>query len=334
MKEEILTKQYNDDIKGIMNEAMEPHTTSIQFESVWSIVQRERKKFEFRKIIAVPLIAAICLVSLSVAAFASYRAFRNTDKTDYSFVDDSRVKGKWESVDFVKNIEDFNPEKKSWGSNLYLTSLVFIKGGKMLASTYNGNLAYTHSTWTKGIVINKFEKTAEKYIIKDVNGTAYMFCQWKSGDYTFRNQEPWYYVLKKVDSEDYSSYQVKLVKEDKVDYPFIDDSEMKGKWESVDYLQSVDSFKPGEKSYQDDLYLTGLDISEKGKLTYNTVMGSYSASSLTWTKGLIINREIKTASKCEIKDIDGATYMFFEWKSGDYISSGMKPWYYVLKKIK
>lgn len=327
-------KQYNDDLEGIMDEALQPHTTSNQFEHIWSIAQRERKKLGLRKIIATPLIAIICFFALSAVAFAGINALRNTDNTDYPFVDDARVKGKWESVDFVRKIEDFSPGKKYWKSVPYLTSLVFADEGKMLVSVNNGNLAYTNTTWTKDMVISKQDKTAEKYIIEDIDGTTYMFYQWKSGDYIFRNMEPYYYVLKKVDSKDYSNYQVKVVKEDNVDYPFVDDAGMKGKWKSVDFIQSIGDFKPGEKSCMEDLFLTGLDISENGKITFTTENDSISLPSITWTKGLIINKEgVNTASKCEIKEIDGAAYMFFEWKSGDYVYRGMTPYYYVLKKV-
>jgi hypothetical protein len=39
------------------------------------------------------------------------------------------------------------------------------------------------------------------------------------------------------------------------------------------------------------------------------------------------------ASKYVIKDIDGQTYMFYQWKSGDYTYRYKKPSYYVLKKV-
>jgi hypothetical protein len=51
-----------------------------------------------------------------------------------------------------------------------------------------------------------------------------------------------------------------------------------------------------------------------------------------WTKGLIIEPAAKKASRYQIKEIQGATYMFYEWKSGDYTLRQMKPKYYVLKK--
>ena len=51
-----------------------------------------------------------------------------------------------------------------------------------------------------------------------------------------------------------------------------------------------------------------------------------------WTKGLIIEPAAKKASRYQIKEIQGATYMFYEWKSGDYVLRQMKPSYYVLRK--
>lgn len=327
-------KQYSCDLKSVMDEALQPYATSNQFNNIWSIVQRGQKKFKIRKIIATPLIAVICFLAISIVAYAGYNVFRNIDNTDYSFVDDSRVIGRWESVDYVRKIEDFNPSNRIEKTGLYLTSLVFLNGGKMLASINKGSLAYTDAAWTKDMVISKQERTAEKYIIEDINGITYMFYQWKSRDYALRNMEPYYYVLKKVDNNDYSDYQVKIVKEDNVDCTFIDDAGMKGKWESIDFVTSISSFNPGEKSYIGDLYLTGLDIGENGKITVITTAGSASAPSVTWTKGLIINRgELNTASKCEIKVIDGTSYMFYEWKSLDYVYRGITPCFYVLKKI-
>ena len=74
-----------------------------------------------------------------------------------------------------------------------------------------------------------------------------------------------------------------------------------------------------------------------GEMTIRTMKDGESAEfsnpSITWTSGLVVNKLNKTASKCEIKDIDGETFMFYQWKAGDYIHRGMKPSYYVLRKV-
>lgn len=330
IKGEIHLKPSNTDIGIILEKALEHHSQTISFESTWNKHLTDyRKTIKHKKRNAMILVAVIAFFAIASVAVAGI--IRNIDKTDYPFANDPRVIGKWESVDFVEKIDDFVPGKRSTQENLYLNTLAFTKQGKVLMSADNGNLAISAFNWTKDKVLNIQEKTASNYIIKEVNGSTYMYFEWKSGDYVFRNMKPYYYVLKKVDSNDYSNYQGVRI-EDKIDYPFIDDTQMKGKWESVDFVKTIDSFKPGVKSWLDDPFLTGLTVYENGKLTLTTTSGS-SGSSLTWTKGMIIDKENKTASKCEVKQLDGTTYMFYEWKSGDYTNRGIKPYYYVLKKI-
>ena len=326
-------KPFNGYIGNVFEKALEQHSQSISFESTWNTyLNNTRKTIKPKKQTAIILVAVIMFFAIGSVAIAGI--MRNVDKTNYSFVNDPQIIGKWESVDFVGNIDDFVPGKKFTQDNLYLSALAFIKQGKVLMSVENGNGNLTNSAfnWTKDKVLNKQEKTASEYIIKKINGSTYMYFEWKSGDYIFRNMKSSYYVLKKLDSNDYSDYQgVRIA--DNIEYPFIDDTQMKGKWESVDFVKTIDSYKPGVKSWLDDLFLTGLNVQENGKLTLTTTSGESSGPSITWTKGMIINKGVKTASKCEVKEIDGTTYMFYEWKSGDYTNRGMTPEYYVLKKI-
>jgi beta-lactamase regulating signal transducer with metallopeptidase domain len=65
------------------------------------------------------------------------------DKIDYPFVTDPEVIGGWKSVDFVEEIDSFDPTKKSWQGDLFLNHLIFEEGGRI-----SGNLL----TWTKGLV--------------------------------------------------------------------------------------------------------------------------------------------------------------------------------------
>jgi bla regulator protein BlaR1 len=320
-------KQANYNIEGVLKEVLNQHPQTKSFESIWNVYKNNlSNKGRKKRQVAIIVFALVALLVMGAGIL------RKIDNTNYPFINDPQVIGKWESVDFVQNIDDFNPNKKSPDEKLYLTALAFINDGKMLFATDNGGLTYSSFTWTKDKVLNKQERTASNYIIKEINGSTYMFFEWKSGDYIFRNMTPSYYVLKKVDNKDYSNYQVEQIVQDKIDYPFVDDTQMIGKWESVDFVKTIDSFKPGIISWQDDFYITGLKIKENGQLTITTTNGE-SSSSLTWTKGLIINRGNKTASKCEVKEINGTTYMFYEWKSGDYTYRGIAPWYYVLKKI-
>jgi len=46
--------------------------------------------------------------------------------------------------------------------------------------------------------LHQGDKTASKYYIKEIDGTKYLFMEWKSGDYKYRGEVKGYYVLRKV----------------------------------------------------------------------------------------------------------------------------------------
>ncbi|MHC4426456.1 MAG: M56 family metallopeptidase [Planctomycetota bacterium] len=254
---------------------------------------------------------------------------RLVDKTDYPFVNDQKVIGGWKSVDFVREIKQFNPAKKNWRGGLHLNHLIFEEGGAMPHSSHK---------WTKGLVLD--DDTASKYIIKEIEGSSYMFYEWKSGDYTIRYMKPSYYVLKKVSTESVKyepmygrkayipptstiNEEGRIV--DKIDYPFVNDPRLIGTWKSVDFVGEMEKFKAGKKQWGGgELYLKGLIFKPNGR-TFKPWW--------TWTKGLVFHSGDKTASKYTIKDIEGSTYMFYEWKSGDYTIRYRKPSYYVFKKV-
>ena len=51
-----------------------------------------------------------------------------------------------------------------------------------------------------------------------------------------------------------------------------------------------------------------------------------------WTKGLLLHTGNKTASRYELRTLQGRTYLIFEWKSGDYMFRQAKPSYYVMAR--
>jgi len=229
-------------------------------------------------------------------------------------------------------MEEFEADEKQWeGRELYLKGLIFKPNGKTFKPWW---------TWTKGLVFHSGSKTASKYTLKDIEGSTYMFYEWKSGDYTIRYMKPFYYVLKKVSSETVEhepmygkkanipptstiNEQGRIV--DKIDYPFVNDPQLIGTWKSVDFVGEMKQFKADEKQWGGgDLYLKGLIFKPNGR-TFKPWW--------TWTKGLVFHSGDKTASKYTIKHIEGSTYMFYEWKSGDYTIRYRKPSYYVLKKV-
>lgn len=109
------------------------------------------------------------------------------DDVNLPFENDKKAIGKWQAVDFVFKQSDFTPGRKFWKGDLFLKTLTLLPKGKTPMSPA--------ITWTKGKVLHHGDKTASAYEIKNIDGKEYMFFEWKSGDYTFRGQEPAYYVL-------------------------------------------------------------------------------------------------------------------------------------------
>lgn len=283
------------------------------------LFNKKAYRFSAMAVAALLLISSAVLTNARAASNINDGNVAKVDKVDYAFVKDSNIVGEWKSVDFVKNIEDFKVNTKQFTGDLYVKDISFTEDGKVPRTVF---------TWTKDHIINDVDKTDSSYVIKDIDGTTYMFFQWKSGDYTIRGMEPYYYVLQKVSSTpaldtNISGDKVET-RVDKVDYPFINDTEVLGKWESVDFVENVDKFNPDKKAWNGDLYLKNLIFDENGKIEDKAI---------TWTKDLVLDVNNKTASKYIIKEINGSKYMFFEWKNGDYRERGATPWYYVLKQV-
>lgn len=96
--------------------------------------------------------------------------------------------GRWQSVDYVENIENFKPGQKSWQRELFLKEVEFRSDGttNMFFRCENG--------W----ILHEDGKTKARFYIRQMVDSRYLFLPWLSGDVTDRGQKPWYYVLRKV----------------------------------------------------------------------------------------------------------------------------------------
>jgi hypothetical protein len=112
---------------------------------------------------------------------------RLVDRIDYPFVNDSALLGKWGSIDFVSNINEFTPAKRTSKTDLFLKEVSFLPNGRVTPQT--------GWTWTRGLVLNRGDRTASQYEIQEIDGKKYLFLEWKSGDYTLHHCKPQYYVL-------------------------------------------------------------------------------------------------------------------------------------------
>ena len=137
--------------------------------------------------------------------------------------------------------------------------------------------------------------------------------------------QPMYGEKADIPTTSYINEQGRII--DKIDYPFVNDSRVIGTWKTVDFVSEIKEFKDPEKQWQhgeDRPYLKQLVFLPDGKMTDNQ---------WTWTRGLILHSDKKTAGKYTIKKIAGSTFLFFEWKNDSYSIGYIKPKYYVLKKV-
>ncbi|MGP8020041.1 MAG: protein kinase domain-containing protein [Limisphaerales bacterium] len=118
-------------------------------------------------------------------------------------------------------------------------------------------------------------------------------------------------------------FTVQVGNVDDINLPFINDPQVIGEWQSVDFVAQPTDFTPDKPKWTGAFFLKGLTFLKNGRMSPNWY---------TWTKGVVIHHGDKTASRYEIREINGEHYLFFEWKSGDSVILGMKPRYYVLKK--
>ena len=120
------------------------------------------------------------------------------DDINIEFIKDEDAVGFWKSVDFVNNIEVFNPNKKFWKGSMFLEKLYISPDGTLNISTSNGKTK--NSKYTRNYIVNLCcEDTLSKYEIRIIDDHKYLIVEWKSGDYIYGKMINGYYVLEKLD---------------------------------------------------------------------------------------------------------------------------------------
>ena len=118
------------------------------------------------------------------------------DDIHIPFKDDRNIWGKWKSVAFVQNKEDFSPENQNYSFEPYFKEIEFLPTGECTSiygdETISGRDA---QEWTNGLVLRKWNSTACAYEIRNIRDTEYLFIEWKSGDYRWGGFDTNYYVF-------------------------------------------------------------------------------------------------------------------------------------------
>lgn len=114
------------------------------------------------------------------------------ENIDLPFVYDEKIIGKWKSVGFVENIEDFN-ENTDYSNDLWLKTIVFKENGEVVRKYFNGK--EWKDNWTNGKLLDKAKNVVSNYTFKLINNVEFMFMEWKMGNYIYAGIKPDYYVF-------------------------------------------------------------------------------------------------------------------------------------------
>lgn len=229
------------------------------------------------------------------------------------FEEDPQAMGYWVSVDFVKNIDDFQPGVQQT-IDLFLKTLRFEDNGRLWWTI--GESRPIGLDWTKG-KIRPFGIWPAAYLIKPFKGDDYLFYEY----HTKNDPRAGYYVFKR------SEHVEQLQRTD--DIPFENDPLVLGQWKSVDLVENIDQFQPDQTSWQEKLFVKSLDFKEQGVVEWCLGEDNMKINH-QWTKGKLLDDELD--AHYIIQAYENGDYLFIEWNSGDVTIRGQKPRYYVLKK--
>lgn len=101
------------------------------------------------------------------------------------FINDETAIGKWENIGWFGGTQSNSLEKLNKKSGEY-EDLFFLP---------NGENYWIFEGWTKGFVLNQHRTTAASYTISEINGSEFLFIEWKMGNYIYGGFNPSYYVF-------------------------------------------------------------------------------------------------------------------------------------------
>lgn len=224
------------------------------------------------------------------------------------FADDPAVVGKWELAEGTA--ERAEPV------------LYFLPGG----------CPYYIFFWTRGILYRAGAKSPDgienPYRIVMRDGAAFLELDWRDD----AGKPAGTLLYRKVDSLARSEAETRLGR-DTVNLPFTEDACVLGEWTVCDGVRDPDDFDPSRPYWQGTFWKIGLHFAPRGICVqkYQNAHGTYERT-FRYTRGAILQMEEEIAEHYEVRQIDGAAYLFVEHKSGDYKYKGRVGMYYVYSR--
>ena len=227
------------------------------------------------------------------------------------FINDERVIGKWDLVGIASNIEEAKANKFIQ-DDYQIKQLYLLPKGKQ----------YWVISWPKDII---FINGRENHYQID-NDIMYLFVKGNE------ENEIKIAIYKKIDDKEYTIEDIKV--KDNTDIDYIEDKNLVGFWQTVDFITNKNSFNPEKiQANSTNLPLSKVTFTPNGEV-YINYRYNKDIKRAKYTKDYIINFCLSdTLSKYFYQIIDNKKYLIIEWKSGDYVYGRMINGYYVLEKI-
>ena len=142
----------------------------------------------------------LVLKKIDSKAYTKYEIMK-TDAIPNVPSDDINIIGKWNVCDLVRSPNSFNPDNMCEfvpHDALYWQNAEFLTGGNIINTFKLYQETETHADephvwrWVNDYVICSPRQTASKYIIQIHNNIEFLFIEWKSGDYSYGGEKPFW----------------------------------------------------------------------------------------------------------------------------------------------
>lgn len=266
-----------------------------------------------------------------------------TDSLDYKFTLDKNAVGEWEFYDtyFAEDIETkFTPNDTP---HHMLTSLqtvsIYTDGSMILRNLDNGKKVNQEGLrWTKNYLVDfsHEDKVIPAYAISTIGGKTFMIVESKNGDYFRTGNVSSYDVFVKISDTPAQISPITITRDSKgvihesMDYKFVTDKDAIGQWTAIDFVTSPNDFDGKDTTKKDFIETCIRNFYDNGREAHYADK-TRGAALTKWTKGYVWGSD-DVIEEYQIKQLNGKTFMFMQYKSGDYTVRGQKPNYMVYMK--
>lgn len=266
-----------------------------------------------------------------------------TDSLDYKFTLDKNAVGEWEFYDnyFAEDIETkFTPNDTPHSKLMNWRTLSIYTDGSMVEHhlDMDNKVNIEGLRWTKNYLIDLSlgDKYVPAYAISTINGKTFMVVESKNGDYGRTGNVSSYDVYVKTSDTPAQASPIKVTMDDKgvihesMDYKFVTDKDVIGQWTAINFVASIDEFDGKDITKQSFIENSIRNFYDNGREAHYAEKAN-GAAVTKWTKGYVWGSD-DVIEEYQIKQLNGKTFMFMQYKSGDYTVRGQKPNYMVYVK--